>query len=878
MCMGDEGRVRVSGRVQQAQRRWVVLCASLLMAYCAPAATVRSVAIVPRGAALESGSSAVFHATCTYEDGSADDCRHAGGVRWRSSRPEALTVGSAGLAVWRQDPGASQVGVGYVLAEAGGQTDRAEVLAQHPGDSWTGYMTPDERQFQDVSTGAGLPLDVAIGATVTIGAGIVVNNAGAATGVPFQGACTWSSSDERVATIDRHGQLLARSPGITTVSCGRSGTAHFGESSLPGWRAPGNTLAIRVVAGGGGTATWYVRSDGGTPYVSAAGTPHGQCDGRHNAPYPGSGVNRPCAVRQVRDLWADGVTPYALRWRIAGGDTVVVRPSAGGYAMNLDAPSPYEAPALRSWTPINCQGNTDCTMPAIPSGTAARHTRILGANFADCRSDAARTKLWVSFAGRSAFNLKDSQFVDVACFEISDRAECARNGNFTRRCGGDADYGKTGIEQSALTSEVTYTDVFVHGLAQTAIHGATGVGVVLDRVHIRAVPDAGIDMDDSPWNSGNISVAGGLTMRGSVVEFAGCVEEFPVRHAVPMAECRDQETGGYGDGLGTGSTVGDWVFDGDVWRYNYQDGLDLLHSGMQRVEVANSLAVGNVGQAFKFGPSDEVVFRNTVAVGNCRRVLEQIGDEPQSALVPDVDACRAGGGWVVMQFTDEGRYTVEGNSLAGYGATPVGLECAEGWSGCAHAAATFRNNVVLGYVNPEYNDGRPPALFFRGSRAMPPHQGWTSRDHNVFFNVRFLYCPLPLQGGESCNSEDPLFQGEPASPIRAESDLDALDLAPRGDSPLVGAGIAIAAAQRDGDGRQRPDPPVIGALEPRAENSSAPSNRAGAPGSRRRRASLRTFLSLLWQDRPHLLRWRYLLLCVVALAAGALRLLRGRRA
>lgn len=866
------------GAIRKTLRGWALLvCAALLEIGCAEGSTLRSVTIAPRGAVLESGTSMSFHANCAYDDGSEDDCRQAGGIRWRSSRPDALTVGSAGLAVWRQDPGAGQVGVGYVLAEAGGQTDRAEVLAQHPGDTWTEYMTPDERQFQDTSTGVPLPLDVVVGATVTVGAGIVVNQAGAATGIPFQGVCTWSSSEEQVATVDRHGQLLARSPGTTTVRCGRAGTARFGESSLPGWRAPGDTLRIHVVEGSKGTTTWYVRPDGGTPYVSAAATPGGQCDGRHDAPYPGSGANRPCAVRNLRDLWADRVTPHGLRWRIAGGDTVLVRPNGAGYAMNLDMPSPYEAPGLQSWSPINCQGNTDCTMPPIPSGTAARHTRIVGANFADCRSDAAKTKLWVSFAGRSAFNLKDSQFVDVACFEISDRAECARNGNFTRRCAGTANYGKTGIEQSALTSEVTYTDLFLHGLAGTAIRGATGVGVVLDRIHIRAVPDAGIDMDDSPWNSGNISVAGGLTMRGSVVEFAGCVEEYPVRHSVPMAECRDQETGGYGDGLGTGSAVGDWVFDHDTWRYNFQDGLDLLHSGMQRVEVTNSVAAGNVGQAFKFGPSDEVVFRNTVAIGNCRRVLEPVGDEPSSALVPGVDACRAGGGWVVLQFTDGGRYTVESNSFAGYGATPIGLECAEGWAGCAHAAAVFRNNVVLGYRNPEYNGGRPLALFFLASRVMPPHHGWSVRDHNLFFGVRFRYCPFPLQDGESCNAEDPLFLGEPASPIHAESDLDALDLTPREDSPLVGSGAMTMAAVSGGGGVRARESPVIGALWPQAESSSAPSNRAEAPRRHRRLFSLQT-LWLLWQERPNLLRWRYLLLGGIASAAVALQFLRGRRA
>src|SRR6516162_9532527 len=73
--------------------------------------------------------------------------------------------------------------------------------------------------------------------------------------------------------------------------------------------------------------TWYVRSDGGTRY--SAVKPLGQCNGQANAPYPGSGVNRACAFKDVRYLWADGehtTTAGFPKWGWVGkgGDTYVI--------------------------------------------------------------------------------------------------------------------------------------------------------------------------------------------------------------------------------------------------------------------------------------------------------------------------------------------------------------------------------------------------------------------------------------------------------------------------------------------------------------------------------------------------------------------------
>src|SRR6266478_92904 len=78
-------------------------------------------------------------------------------------------------------------------------------------------------------------------------------------------------------------------------------------------------------------ATWYVRPDGGTRYSKNA---NGQCDGKADAAYPGSGTNKHCAFKDVRFLWSDGSYTYGKElpgwgWIGSGGDTYIIRGSIG---------------------------------------------------------------------------------------------------------------------------------------------------------------------------------------------------------------------------------------------------------------------------------------------------------------------------------------------------------------------------------------------------------------------------------------------------------------------------------------------------------------------------------------------------------------------
>src|ERR1035441_6595766 len=125
--------------------------------------------------------------------------------------------------------------------------------------------------------------------------------------------------------------------------------------------------------------TWYVRPDGGTRYSMK--THSGQCDGRADAAYPGSGANQHCAYNDVRDMYMDGSYGNSA-WVMAGGDTVVIEGCAAGAGQqNPDAPH-----CRIGWDTAKaggmCQGVNafwGCSLPPPPSGTASQHTRILGA-------------------------------------------------------------------------------------------------------------------------------------------------------------------------------------------------------------------------------------------------------------------------------------------------------------------------------------------------------------------------------------------------------------------------------------------------------------------------------------------------------------------
>lgn len=839
--------------------------------------TPTAILISPHGAVLQVGSSTTFTATCTYATTPfSDNCTAAGGAVYSSSLTSALTVNSStGVATWVTEPTGGNncnmtthvgcYGGGYITATAGGLTDNAGVFGQHAGDTWQTYVTPDPANYLQNFSHAQLPLNVVVGATVALGYGFQINNLD---NNPLQDSCTWSSSDPTKATISVDGHVTAVAPvSSVTLTCGRAGNGTYGSGG-----GQGNTRVLTIVNGGTGTQDWIVRSDGGLPYTNNTDTPNGQCTGKVDASYAAASgghatliwlpnvvytigqyaadqstghyqlvtttgtssttakptwsssggnttdgtvvwhdagtypTNQACGLQLPRYLWSTEEGFQSFNWIIAGGDRVIIK--QGDYTMGADA----------FGLPGNCFADSaDCYMPTIPSGTASRHTKILGENFASCPNPSYMPKVRLSYGSFIGINTTDSQFVDIQCMQITDNAGWG-GGSFvtTPPCpGGYVDCGGNfGIKQSGLTDNVNYIDIFDHGLTE-AINGPTGSSnVVANRFVAQGNTGAGIDMDDHPFGLGNVSVAGGLQLRNSIIQFAGCLEEWPIVHAYPYIECRDQSTGGYGDGLGTASTSGDWIFDNVIWFANFQDGLDLLHSGMHTLSVTNSQSIANDGQAYKIGSGATVIFRQNYANVNCARILHVFGDEPASAIVPGVSPCRAGGDGLLFSFTNQGIYSVQSNFMTGYNATMFDLACTGGWDFCPNANTIFQNNIVKGYSSTfDGSSGALPGLFFLGNASMPGSLGtaWATSTNNLYYDVRS--CPT-LSTNETCNTANPMFPGQPASPIVAVTSLDNYNYAISSSSPAKYAGIAYSGiASTDATGNTWHAPPSEGPLE-----------------------------------------------------------------
>ncbi|WP_433966270.1 Ig domain-containing protein [Tunturiibacter gelidiferens] len=138
-------------------------------------------------------------------------------------------------------------------------------------------------------------------------------------------AYTWSITSGKLPA----GLTLAATTGMISGTPTVAGTSNFTatvtDNSKPDQsKSAATSIAVATEApqqSGPGT-TWYIRPDGGSRYSAKATT--GQCDGKADVAYSGSGTNQHCAFKDPRYLWDD--QSYGNNaWVIAGGDTVILR-------------------------------------------------------------------------------------------------------------------------------------------------------------------------------------------------------------------------------------------------------------------------------------------------------------------------------------------------------------------------------------------------------------------------------------------------------------------------------------------------------------------------------------------------------------------------
>jgi hypothetical protein len=373
---------------------------------------------------------------------------------------------------------------------------------------------------------------------------------------------------------------------------------------------------------------------------------------------------------------------------------------------------------------------------------------------------------------------------------------------------GSDDFASNGMATNSKTQNLLLQDVWIHGFTTNGIYGAIGPGITLTRVNVSFNGFAGWNFDD-----GNTPDAPGASIDAHYVTMIGngCNEEYPIMDTFPAISCYDSDSGGFGDSWsGQDTILASFTCDHCIQAYNTKDGFIGPHTAIAHLTITNSESYGNMGQQWKWGapPNSTTIFENNLTVGNCRRMSASLPGAPSTYNRYLSLFCRASGD--IFSFFSAANSTVlfANNTTIGYSATMFDLAC-QTKNTCGSTQYLFRNNIMLGFLNPKYNPGEPnvPGLFYFSDSSDS-----VTADHEVYANVRGRNCPL--MGHPDLICTNPLFVNEPPLTMTSESQLDDFDFHPGSNSPAIAHGIAVGSIATDHYGVNRPNRPSIGAVEP----------------------------------------------------------------
>jgi hypothetical protein len=518
--------------------------------------------------------------------------------------------------------------------------------------------------------------------------------------------------------------------------------------------------------------TWYVRPHGGTRY--SANARKGQCDGKADADYRGSGANQHCAFNDVRYLWTDGNyctdnSPNSTCWKWVGtgGDTYLIRGSIGtgvSYRIGQSGPNPNDY--------LGLAGNPyGAGAPPPPSGTASAHTKILGENYGSCSAQSARTQLHGGYGVGTVLDMRGTSYVDVACLDITDFSSCGRSAQLTN-CNTNfplSDYAGSGIQWSNTSTNDTVTNVRIHGMASLGMLGPTGDGVVMTGLDIIGNAGAGWNADVGDHTTG----VGSLLVQNYNISWNGCAEEYPITHPLPYADCTDDNVGGYGDGFGTATVASPapgWQahFDQGVVSYNTQDGLDALHliGAGSSMTITHTLAYGNMGQQIKIGGASGTATNNIIFT-NCNAMRQAIPGTPPGYNKRLSDFCRAADAGIVFTVSDGSTAVFSDNIIYSASATAIEVDVGQA---CETATCLvrqerniligFRNNAANGYTNGGSGDYSNP-LFVDTPAVRAYRNPGSTFDHNTTFVPKGNWqCPATRLHETNAYCSDPHLADE----------------------------------------------------------------------------------------------------------------------
>lgn len=506
--------------------------------------------------------------------------------------------------------------------------------------------------------------------------------------------------------------------------------------------------------------TYYVRPDGGTST---------QCTGLADAPYSGAGTGQACAFSHP--FWA--IAPQGNNpTKMVGGDTLIIDGSNNAqYKMGLGAPNTTDTSKCAAGWPW------DCFMSAVPSGPSpTQPTRILGKGWNTGCSNPPQ--LWANERLSKVINLNGSSNVELQCLEVTDHSACQEFG--PNPCNRDTapygPWGDTGIEASD-SSNVLLNNINVHGMAHTGIHAARLKDWTLQNTQIVANAMAGWDGD---MGAGTSSNSGTISFDHVRIEYTGCGETYPGN--MPY-NCFSQSQGGYGDGIGTQKTGGNWIFTNSNVSHNTQDGIDLLyHDPTGSVTIKRTRAEGNAGNQIKSATNTTI--DNSIVIGDCA----YFNNNPITWQPSTFDHCRAMGNAIALSFNAGMTATITDSTVLSNGDD---LIISMGSTCNGTESIKSLNNVFLGRPN-FWKSGENTSLYYAsgatGNGDGPCATVKLNDDYSVIYST---------QGGTNdCNGKAHSKCMDPklVEPLVSYYSGNAYNTSLQSNSPAIGSALVIQGA------------------------------------------------------------------------------------
>lgn len=524
--------------------------------------------------------------------------------------------------------------------------------------------------------------------------------------------------------------------------------------------------------------TYYVRVDGGRAT---------QCSGKVDVGYSSSIKRHACAWNSIMEALPPSWPNYPHAARIKGGDTLVI--DAGSYRIGWTKGT-YDLQHMGD--PCDAAYASGCTPQSIPSGTATRPTRILGAGWdTGCK---APPELWGTQGLNQILDLDGVSNVVIACLDLTDHSNCTFNYRPDPKYACDHDwlpYGKSAPDYGDWADKgihaqdsrnVTLQDLDIHGFADMGVQAGRISDWTVTRVKVVGNGNAGWN-GDLGGNDHRSSNSGTLAFTDLTVAWNGCTEDYP--RLGRFIDCYGQNEGGYGDGFAEAWTGGNFVFIRPVIHHNTQDGLDLLYAnGTGSIIIDHGHFMANAGNDLK--TTGNATITNNVIIAYCSWFKDH-------GFPAGADSCRAGGGEYARMNGPNQSVTFAFNTMIG---NPDGMFGGDPDKADTSDVYTIANNIFIGTPSyPPRNGGANSFFTWFGDGGRFPER--VIYINNLVWQTRKTNC---FAQGIIC--KDPLL---------TRMDLQHFDPTPLKDSPALDAAVQTNSAVSSRNGARR----NIGAVQSR---------------------------------------------------------------